>query len=468
MLLTITTTHSPATDLGYLLHKNPARFQSFDLSFGEAHVFYPEATPERCTAVLLVEVDPIQLVRGKDSAGGEGFGLQQYVNDRPYVASSFMSVAIAEVFGTALQGRSKDRQALADTPIPLQATLAVAPVRGGEVFLQRLFEPLGYAVQAEGYPLDERFPEWGSSPYYKVEIAGAVRLRDLLSHLYVLIPVLDDDKHYWVGQDEIDKLLRHGSAWLPSHPARDVIADRYLARQRSLTREALARLTLLGEATDPDEVEESHAREEAAIEERISLHEERHGAVLAVLRAGGARSVLDLGCGEGRLLQALLPDRRFERITGMDVSHRTLERAARRLRLDRLPAVQRERVSLLHGSLTYRDRRLEGYDAATVVEVIEHLDPSRLAAFERVLFEHARPTTVIVTTPNIEYNVTWESLPAGKLRHRDHRFEWTRSEFHGWAERIATRHGYRVRVVPIGPEHPEFGTPSQMGVFTRD
>jgi 3' terminal RNA ribose 2'-O-methyltransferase Hen1 len=331
--------------------------------------------------------------------------------------------------------------------------------------IHRLFAPLGYAVRAARGVLDQRFPEWGESPYFAVDLAGTIRLRDLLSHLYVLIPVLDDEKHYWVGQDEIEKLLRHGRNWLPAHPERTVIAERYLARQRPLAREALARLR--DAETDPDEEEDERAREEAVVEERVNLHEQRHGAVLAALRAAGARSVVDLGCGEGRLLQVLLKERDVERIAGMDVSFRALERAAQRLRLDRLPERQRARVSLLHGSLTYRDRRLEGYDAATVVEVIEHLDPARLASFERVLFEFAHPGTVILTTPNVEYNVTWESLPGGAFRHRDHRFEWTRAEFRDWATAIAERFGYGVRFLPIGPEHAEYGPPTQMGVFSR-
>jgi 3' terminal RNA ribose 2'-O-methyltransferase Hen1 len=292
-----------------------------------------------------------------------------------------------------------------------------------------------------------------------------MRLCDLLSHLYVLLPVLDDDKHYWVGQDEIDKLLRHGREWLPAHPDRNLITTRYLVRQRTLTREALARLSE-GDA-DADEVEEAHAREEEMVEERISLHEQRHGAVLAVLRAHGARSVVDLGCGEGRLLQALLQDRGIERVTGMDVSYRALERAAQRLRPDRMSEHQRQRISLIHGSLTYRDRRLEDYDAATVVEVIEHLDPVRLAGFERILFELARPRLVVLTTPNVEYNVVWESLPAGAFRHRDHRFEWTREQFQTWATEVADRFGYAVRFLPVGPEHPELGPPTQMGVFSH-
>src|SRR5690349_1029846 len=188
MLLTITTTHRPATDLGYLLHKNPARAQSFALGFGQVHVFYPEATEERCTAALLLDVDPVGLVR-KDH--GAGFTLDQYVNDRPYVASSFLSVAIAQVFGSALAGRSKERPELAEAPLPFEARLAVLPCRGGEAFLRRLFEPLGYAVAVTRHPLDERFQEWGEGPYYTVTLRADCRLRDLLTHLYVLIPVLD-------------------------------------------------------------------------------------------------------------------------------------------------------------------------------------------------------------------------------------------------------------------------------------
>lgn len=466
MLLTITNTQAPATDLGYLLHKNPARAQSFDLSFGRAHVFYPEAGAERCTAALLLDVDPVGLVRNRRGPSGEGGLLAQYVNDRPYVASSFLSVAIAQVFRSALIGASEDRPELAETPLPLEAQLAVLPCRGGEAFLRRLFEPLGYAVTARRHVLDETFPEWGESAYFTVGLAARCRLRDLLSHLYVLVPVLDNDKHYWVGDDEVAKLLRRGEGWLAAHPEREQIVRRYLKYRHSLTREALARL-VEEESPDPDRAAEAHAVEETALEERVSLNAQRLGAVVAALRASGARRVVDLGCGEGRLLGALLADRQFEEIVGLDVSHRALEVAADRLRLDRLPPRQRERLRLLQGSLNYRDRRLEGYDAAAAVEVIEHLDAPRLAVFARVLFEFARPGAVILTTPNAEYNVKFENLPAGQFRHRDHRFEWTRAEFEAWAGEVAGRFGYAVRFLPIGPEDAAVGAPTQMGVFTR-
>ena len=454
MLLTITNERPPATDLGYLLHKNPARVQGFELPFGEAHVFYPETSPERCTAALLLEVDPVGLVRGR------GRTLREYVNDRPYAASSFLSVAISRVFGSALSGKSRERPETAEAALPLRARLAVVPCRGGEGFLRRLFEPLGYAVSAEPHAFDGAFPGWGESPYYTVELSAEVRLRDLLNHLYVLVPVLDDDKHYWVGDEEVEKLLRRGEGWLPSHPEKEAITARYLKHQRGLARDALERLV-----EDGGDGREEGDREEEAVEQKVWLSGERIGAVLAAFRGAGARRVLDLGCGEGKLLRALFEDRNFEEIVGMDVSHRLLEVANRRLRLDDLPDNQRGRIRLFQGSLIYRDRRLSGFDAAAVVEVVEHLDPPRLAAFERVLFEFARPLTVALTTPNAEYNALFGGLPAGRFRHRDHRFEWTREEFRAWAEGVCGRFGYGVRFVPVGPVDPGAGSPTQMGVF---
>jgi 3' terminal RNA ribose 2'-O-methyltransferase Hen1 len=463
MYLTITTTNTPATDLGYLLHKRPGKLHTVELSFGKAHVFYPEASDTRCTAALLLEVDPIELVRKPGGPSGEGGLLDQYVNDRPYVSSSFTSVALARAFGTALGGRSKSKQELADAELPLEVRIAVLPCRGGEAFLHRLFEPLGYVVSARRHPLDEKFPDWGESRYWTVTLSAKKRLQDVLQHLYVLLPVLDDDKHYWVGKDEVEKLLRKGEGWLAAHPEREEITRRYLKHQHRLMREALARLT--EEEDDPDEAAELHSAEELVLEERISLNQQRLGSVLAALRQSGAKRILDLGCGEGRLLSMLLVDPAFAEITGIDVSPRVLEKAAQRLRLDSLPPRKRERIKLLQGSLMYKDTRLSGYDAAAVVEVVEHLDPPRLAAFERVLFEHARPATVVMTTPNREYNAKFETMPAGTMRHKDHRFEWTRPEFQAWSNRVASRHNYSVSFLPIGEEDAALGSPTQMAIF---
>lgn len=465
MLFTITTTHKPATDLGYLLHKNPGRMQAFDLAYGKAYVFYPVATAERCTAALLMEIDPVSLVRDRRGPAGDGFSLEQYVNDRPYAASSFLSVAIAQVFGSALAGTSREKPELAAASIPLEVELPVLPARGGESVLRSLFEPLGYQLAIERFAADEQFPEWGDSRYFAVRLSGTLRLSDLLSHLYVLIPVLDDDKHYWVGDDEVEKLMRHGEGWLKDHPSRELIVRRYLKHRKSLERAALDRL-LAAEAVDSEALPEPQATDEETAEATLSLNQQRLDSVMRELLAVSPRRVLDLGCSSGNLLRRLLDERSIDEIVGFDVSHQSLERAMDRLRYDRLPERQKARLKFVHGSLSYRDQRLTGYHAAAVVEVIEHLDPFRLAAFERVLFEFAHPATIVLTTPNVQYNVRWETLPAGLFRHRDHRFEWTREQFQNFAKAVAARFGYCVRFEAVGNDDPEVGPPTQMAVFT--
>lgn len=466
MLLTISTTHRPATDLGFLLHKNPGHRHLAEMGFGTAQVFYPEASEERCSAAVLVDIDPVGLVTRRRHPGAGQFALGSYVNDRPYAASSFLSVALGRLFGTAMSGRSKERQQLADQAIPLEISMPVMPCRGGEALARRLFGPLGYAVESAPLQLDPQFPDWGDSPYLAVRLAATARLRDVLGHLFVLLPVLDDDKHYWVSSDEVDKLLRRGGAWLTAHPDRELITRRYLRHDQRLTRDALARL-FEDEAGDPDRADEQADAAEDSVEQAISLQAERLAAVLDVIRAAGARSVLDLGCGSGRLLEVLLAEQGLQRIVGLDVSYRALQGAARRIHLDTMAPRQRGRVELLHGSLTYTDGRLRGFDAAALVEVIEHLDPPRVGAFERALFGHAQPGTVILTTPNAEYNQLFDGLPAGTMRHRDHRFEWTREQLARWSASVAAQYGYQAQLSGIGPADPGLGSPSQLAVFRR-
>jgi 3' terminal RNA ribose 2'-O-methyltransferase Hen1 len=457
VLLTITTTHRPATDLGFLLHKHPDREQSFSLPFGRARVFYPEAAEDRCTVALMVEIDPVGLVRR--GAGGGGFALAEYVNDRPYVASSFMSVALVTVFKSAMAGTCRGYEELAATAIPLEAWVPVVPARGGSQLVRRLFEPLGYDVEIEPIGLDASYPEWGDSRHVGLRLSARCRLADLLNHLYVLMPVLDDDKHYWVDDAEIEKLMRRGEGWLAAHPDRELIVRRYLKKQAQLFFPALAQLDEVAPALDEPDPDEVPA-------ERVSLRDQRLAAVQTALEHSGAARVLDLGCGSGALLERLLAGR-YERIVGVDVSARALEQAARRLRLDQLHDAQRGRIELIQSALTYRDRRLAGFDAAALVEVIEHLDASRLGALEQNVFGAARPSTVIVTTPNAEYNARWESLPAEEFRHPDHRFEWSRAEFETWSDRVAGAYGYAVRHEPIGPVDAAAGSPTQMAVFQR-
>ncbi|MDQ0937668.1 3' terminal RNA ribose 2'-O-methyltransferase Hen1 [Streptomyces turgidiscabies] len=479
MFLTISTTGTPerpATDLGYLLHKHPDNAQTFSTSYGTAHVLYPEASAERCTAALLLEVDAVALVRrgkGKGRGGAPDAALAQYVNDRPYAASSLLAVALSAVFSSAMKGQCRAKPELPDQVRPLSIEVPALPARGGAGLVRNLFEPLGWTVTAEPVALDPEFPDWGDSRYVRLHLASdTLTLAEALRHLYVLLPVLDDAKHYWVAPDEVDKLLRAGEGWLPAHPEQKLITSRYLSRRWSLTREAMERLELvrLAEADDSDVEEIDNAVEdetEVEPEEKpTSLAFQRRDAIIAALKSSGSARVLDLGCGQGQLVQALLKDPAFTEIVGVDVSMRALTIASRRLKLDRLGERQASRVKLLQGSLAYTDKRLKGYDAAVLCEVVEHLDLPRLPALEYAVFGAARPRTVLVTTPNVEYNVRWESLPAGHSRHSDHRFEWTRQEFRAWAATVAERHGYEAEFVAVGPDDPEVGPPTQMAVFT--
>jgi len=341
----------------------------------------------------------------------------------------------------------------------MEARLTPLRCRGGIDLARTLFEPLNYTVAGS------RVAE---SAYWDVTLSGITQVSKLLTHLYVLIPVLDDQKHYWVAEDEIEKLLRHGEGWLPSHPARDLITRRYLKYQKRLTRLALERLETvddsLADAEDPADA--SEVAEGAPPAPKQRLHDQRLDRVAEALKASGAISVLDLGCGSGKLLGRLLKARQFTRICGVDASSRELEIAAERLHLGEMAPSQRERITLLHGALTYRDRRLAGFDAAAIVEVIEHIDPPRLSAFADAVFGATHPKTIILTTPNAEYNARYEALDEGELRHADHRFEWTRAEFAAWANAAAAKFGYALEFDQIGEADPELGAPTQMVVFT--
>jgi 2-polyprenyl-3-methyl-5-hydroxy-6-metoxy-1,4-benzoquinol methylase len=542
MLVTLTATRPagaswPASDLGFLLAKNPARVQTFQHAFGRSRVFYPTARDEVCTAALMLEIDPVSLVRSRNLDSAD-FSLSQYVNDRPYAAGSLLAAALGQVFRSAIRGASKERPELAATPLPLEVRLPATPASAS--LIERMFAPLGWTVDARPIPLDPAFPDWGESRYCDVTLTGTKTVSETLSQLYVLLPVLDGSKHYWIAPDEVDKLLRGGQSWLPGHPDRNLIARRYLARRAGLVRSALARLAEIDDAAeaeldnaiDPERLEEADlldAEAEAATaaaaalataavtaavavaaaapqesaaadapagpadaaqaasaapaeksaastdaEEVVesddpsthkNLATQRREAVHAALKDVGGARVLDLGCGGGALLSSLLRDRYFTEIVGVDVSVSALKYASRKLRLDRQPERVARRLTLKQGALTYTDPSLKGYDAAALMEVIEHVDPPRLAALEHAVFASAKPGAVVVTTPNAEYNVRYETLEAGRMRHRDHRFEWTREQFSAWAERVGAEHGYSVEYRPVGEVDPELGPSTQMAVF---
>lgn len=461
MLLKISTTHQPATDLGYLLHKHPDKVQTFDVSGGNAVVFYPEATAEKCTVALLLQLDSIDLVR-KLKTPGNTLMLHHYVNDRPYTASSFTSVAIAKTFSSALNGTCKDRPELVEQIMLFEVSIPVMKVRAREGILENIFEPLGYQIEVTQHPLDEVHSEWGMSQYVSLKLTNQLTLKDLLSHLYVLFPVFDNEKHHYISEQEVEKLISKAGDWLQHHPEKEFITRRFLGNLSSLAKTALARLIPEEEILENEQEETSPEPEK-----KVRLHQVRLNAALEQLKASGAKKVLDLGCGEGRLIRMLIKERQFERVLGMDVSYRELLKAKSKLYYDNMSPRQQERVLLIQGSLMYKDARLKGYDAAAIVEVIEHMDEDRLDAFEQILFGYIAPQTVIITTPNSEYNVKYEFLEEDTFRHNDHRFEWTRQQFEDWATRMSEQFDYQYNITPIGDLDKEVGAPSQMAVFTK-
>lgn len=456
MLLTISTSMPQATDLGFLLHKHPDRVQRFSFTAGSYVVCYPEATDDRCTAALLLDVDPVALLRGKGRQP-DTFTLGQYVNDRPYAASSLLAVALGKAFGTAMSGRCAARPELVDRPIPLIIEVPCLPSRGGQDLALRLFGPMGWTVEAKPIALDPQLPAWGDSPYVALRLTGEMRLADALNHLYVLLPVLDGSKHYWVSPAEVDKLIKSGGGWLGDHPERELISRRYLKNQAPLWRDAMSRLVEL------DDVPETAAAE--PIERPQSLARQRRDTVLEVIREFRPQRVLDLGCGEGALLGPLLAEQGIAQVVGVDVSAAALARAEKKLHVDTMTERQRDRLTLWQSSLVYRDQRLDGFDVAIMMEVIEHIDPDRLDVVEGNVFANIRPTSVIITTPNREFNSNYPQLTGGGFRHPDHRFEWDRAEFARWTESVAERHGYLVEHRPVGQRDPDLGPSTQMAIF---
>lgn len=456
MYLSIATTHKPASDLGFLLMKHPARMHEAALPYGgRALLFFPECTEARAEAMLVLDLDPVALVRGK----GAHSGLEDsYVNDRPYAASSFLSVALNKLLKSALSGTSRERQALAETAIPLVLTVGPVPA-DSDLPAEALFEPLGWKVSSAPVAA-----QGGYASYHALQLSGTMRLSEALNHLYVLTPVMDDAKHYWVGDDEVDKLISRGGSWLASHTLRDKITTRYLKHQRDLSREALGRLSEGGAMTASESGGAS--QREDALEAPLRLADLRTGAIADVLKRQGASRVADLGCGEGRLISVLAKDRSFQSITGTDVSVSALQRAAQRLDLASAPAAQRARIRLMQGSLTYRDTRWHDVDAAVLSEVIEHVDLARHADLEACVFGAGVPF-VVVTTPNADYNVNFPGLAGGALRHPDHRFEWSRNEFAQWTTRVAQAYGYEAGISFIGAPDAQCGGPTQMAVFSR-
>lgn len=477
MLLTLSalsTPQAPASNLSFLLHKHPDKLQSFSLPFGQAHLFYPEYSEHQCTLSLLLDVDPINLSRATNPNPNQH--LWPYVNDRPYVCSSFMSTTISRVLGTALSGNCKSFPEYTSTPMHLKVSLHNLPVHSGHThheLISKLFSPLGYHIQTQHTGLlNERFPAWGESPLVDLHLEhSSITLQELLAHIYVLIPVLDNNKHYFVSTQEVSKLLRHGDSWLHTHPEKTWITQRYLKRQTRLAKLALQELQHHKDEDEDNTPQTKDINQEphTTIETTKNLHQRRLEQVLhTVLSLPSHHRIVDMGCGEGKLLKLLQNEPAIEHIVGIDVSTTSLQRAQRKLRMDELSYKESQRITLHHGSLLYCDDITTNADVITLVEVIEHIEESLLPFAMYHMLGFAKPNHLIITTPNADYNSLFENLSAGHMRHNDHRFEWSRKTFEAWCLTQADTYNYSVSFEPVGDLHPELGAQTQMAVFSAN
>ena len=469
MLLTITYEPEPgpdegvgvdATVFGYLLHKHPAKVQTFSAPVGEIHVLYPEATARRCTVAVLLEVDPVGLVRNKRFRGDSG-SLDHYVNDRPYVASSMLAVALGTVFRTAMTGRSDSYAELAAAPLPLRVEIPVASSRGDEEnLIRRVFEPCGWAVTEHRIPLDVDPPEWGPSRYSAVTLTGRIRAgRGAASAVRAAAgarrcqALLGRRRRGRQAAARAEGLAARPPGARADHPALPAApafagphcrgpahrADRGRDRRRGGERD--------------------RGTSQAA---RRRARETRSSTCCAI---EGACSVVDMGCGEGALLRGWRRILGSRRIVGVDVSARSLDGGAGHAARHRRPTAERERIVLLHGSVVYRDERLAGYDAMVLMEVVEHVDPSRLAALEDAVFGRRGTTAVMVTTPTPS-TTRCTHARRGSDPSRGSPVRVDQDAVPRLGRRGRRRFGYRA-ICASRHEDVEHGPPTQLALFVK-
>ncbi len=471
MQLSITTTHKPATDLSYLLHKNPDKVQTFDITGGKAYVFYPETTDEKCTATMILNIDTLEMIKNQKKSMSD-FALKGYVNDRPFVASSFLSSAISSIYSSALNGNSKEKSEVVNKKIPLEVFISVINVSGGENLIKRFFEPLGYEIKIEKYELNENFKSWGESNYFSLTLKNIITLKELLTHLYILIPVFDNEKHYWVSTKDVDILLKKGEGWLENHPEKEFITKRYFKNIKSLSnlynKKSIDDIEESQKNVDSEENNENEFEEINQIikETKIKLDKQRLNYVYEKLIESGMKSIIDMGCGEGKLLKLLITNKQFEKIAGTDVSFNNLLKAKERLNFEEMSQKFKERIELFQSSLTYKDKRFSNYESCAIVEVIEHIDVERLESFEKSIFECSKFKYIILTTPNADYNINYKSLNKQNLRHSDHRFEWTKDEFKSWIDKICEKYKYNAKISGVGEFDEQSGHPTQVVEFS--
>ncbi|MGE6488602.1 3' terminal RNA ribose 2'-O-methyltransferase Hen1 [Paenisporosarcina sp. NPDC076898] len=445
MQLSIQASGDNVQAISYLLSKNPNNLYERNHKGHLVRLFYSKFTETELEVTIFVTPDPIELVKNNSNS----YDITHYINDREFAVSSIFCSFIRSALGTALNGQPKEEH-LMWVNHPFSFNFEFGPVVSSlsDEKLMNLFEPIGYEVTINRPEIEYSFPIKTKSSARYLSIKGMKTLQEGLRHLFVLIPVIDNYKHYFIDEKEIEKLERYGEGWLDQHPLRDLIY-----RQALRFKEIYSLV-------------ENSSKDEKKVEpvKKVRLNELRYEKIVNTVSQMKPRSVIDFGSGEGKLSVQLGFVEGITEILAVEPSE-----AASLKALERFNKVKNKEKfvipELLWGSLFYYDERLKDKDVIILCEVIEHIDETRLPKAMDTLLDDYQPPALIITTPNREYNELYDMEE--HLRHNDHRFEWTRAEFRQWCTERNHSNDYELQFDGIGEEHASHGFPTQMCIFKR-
>lgn len=456
MQLAIKATGEGAKMLSFLLSKNPQNLYDRMEKGYRVRLTYTVFSDSEVEALIFVTPDPVELVKNSPDT----YEITQYINDREFVVSSIFCSNTRSALGTALNGRPKEEY-LDWAKHAFQLTIGFGPVATDlpDAAIKNLFEPLGYQTEIERGRADYNFQFKERSSARFINLQSKVTLQNALQHLFVLIPVLDDYRHYFIDEREIEKLERYGEGWLADHPLKELIIKRTLRFRELIDQMVLNshQTELINEAVTPEP--------NISSQPVVRLNKLRYQRLVKIIEDLAAReSIVDFGAGEGKLSVRLGFIPGVKEILAVEPTEKEQLRALKRFseasRKDDFIA-----PTPVWGSLFYYDEQLCGKDVMILSEVIEHIDESRLPRVMDTILGSYKPQVLLITTPNAEYNPVYQ-MEEG-IRHKDHRFEWSRAEFAEWTYCLARNYAYEVQIDGIGEEAEGYGHPSQLAILTR-
>ncbi|MCK1992095.1 3' terminal RNA ribose 2'-O-methyltransferase Hen1 [Peribacillus muralis] len=445
MQLTINASGNNVKAISYLLSKNPNNLYERKHKGHVVRLFYSTFTETEMEATIFVTPDPIELVKNTANS----YDITHYINDREFAVSSIFCSLIRSALGTALNGQPKEEHAeWVNHPFSFQFDFGPVVSTLSDNQLRELFEPIGYEVSITRPDIQYSFDMKDRSSTRTVSLKGLKTLQEGLRHLFVLIPVIDNYKHYYIDEKEIDKLERYGEGWLDDHPMRD-----FIYRQSLRFKEVYS----IVENKKPEMKKDDK-------ESKVRLNDLRYEKIFDTVSQMHPSSVVDFGSGEGKLSVRLGFIEGVKEILAVEPSQSATLKALGRF--DKVKDKEKFVIPKpLWGSLFYYDEELKNKDVIILCEVIEHIDEHRLPKVMDTILQDYQPRALILTTPNREYNEVYDMEDA--LRHNDHRFEWTRAEFQQWCTARNHDDSYDLRFEGIGEEHVTQGCPTQMCVFER-